>query len=670
MFQFRVFFPFSLHFKGLEEYILMNKNKTNFMKKLLSLAFGLLFLGLLPKTQAQNCPPSPAGNGVYVMFDSNYVSGTVMSGLTEIPMCFRNTSTDTITGVQFRVWYDKTAFAGSTPIVTSLNTTFPQSLQYKVDTAEGFITITLVYTGSSSTFSIPNGSLFNLKLYHSANFWNYEGLIKNMSITGLTTFISRSSSISGLDKALTLYNWGGKISPVMLKFKGNFTNVTGTPSKNLTVALQRKPKLSSSWMNVSVVQTNALGNFSFNNSIDTSYYDIRIRVQGDTLNYGNIVTTADAHRVNDFILGNEVPSGFDFYSSDVNGSNDITIADVYSIFGRIAGRFTAWPNSVKDVKFFTASEYQTISISKTNLSSTITGVTVLDYNILPGTPDSVQFYVLGMGDANGTGYRMARLVPIEIVNPANSPNYIIDQTYKFDADVNYVELNLPTLHTVEEGNLFNVPVKVLCGENKLASMQFGLRYDPSILEFKGIENKESVTKWVTYLNPSDNIIDWGGYDNSGRDNLLKDGDIAFILKFLAKKPKDDWGVSPLWVTRKAAGNQISNDFGIIPTDGRIQVFKVSNGVVDMQDNEMVIYPNPTPGILTISFKVLKDTNANLGVYNIEGKKCIDVLSENFPSGKYNYTINLGNLNNGIYTAILTTDNTDSKIIAKKIIKIN
>ena len=107
MFQFRVFFPFSLHFKGLEEYILMNKNKTNFMKKLLSLAFGLLFLGLLPKTQAQNCPPSPAGNGVYVMFDSNYVSGTVMSGLTEIPMCFRNTSTDTITGVQFRVWYDK-----------------------------------------------------------------------------------------------------------------------------------------------------------------------------------------------------------------------------------------------------------------------------------------------------------------------------------------------------------------------------------------------------------------------------------------------------------------------------------------------------------------------------------------------------------------------------------
>jgi hypothetical protein len=640
------------------------------MKNALYLAFGLLFFALTNGLQAQNCPPTPSGNGVYVMFDSNYVSGTIVSGVTEIPMCFSNASSDTITGVQFKVWYDKKSFSGSIPVVTSLNTSFPQDLRYKADTAEGSITITLVYTGSSSSFGVPNGKLFNLKLYHSNNFWDFENLISNMSITGVTAFSSKASDINGMDKTLTLHNWGGKINSIGFKFKGTFTNVTGTPSKNLTVALQRKSKLSSVWTNVSVVTTNNLGKFSFNNFIDTSYYDVRIHVQGDTLNYGNIVTTADAHRVNDFVLGNAIPSGFDFYSSDVNGSKDISIADVYSIFGRIAGRFTAWPNSVNDVKFFTSSEYNTISLSSVNLSSTITGVTVLDYNILPGTPDSVQFYVLGIGDANGTGYHMARLVPIEILNPSNAPNYIIDQTYEFDNDVDYIELNLPTLHTIQEGNLFNVPVKVLCGENLLASMQFGLRYDPSILEFKGIENKESVTKWITYLNPSDNIIDWGGYDNTGRDNLLKDGETAFILKFLAKKPKDNWGISPLWVTRKAAGNQISKDFGITPTDGRIQVFKVSGGILEIEENSMIIYPNPTDGILTISFKVSENVNANLGVYDLNGKKCIDVLTDNFPTGKYSYTVDLGNLGIGTYTAVLITDSPKNQIIAKRILRLN
>jgi hypothetical protein len=418
-----------------------------------------------------------------------------------------------------------------------------------------------------------------------------------------------------------------------------------------------------------VTTTNSQGKFLFDQPIDTSYYDVRIHVQGDTLNYGNIVTTADAHRINDFVLGNAAPVGFDFYSSDVNGSGDVTVADVYSVFGRIAGRFSTWPNSVYDVKFFSESEYNAINASTSNLSGSIPGVTVLDYVITSGMPDTVNFYVVGVGDANGTGYHMARLIPIEILNPANAPNYIIDQTYEFDNEVSYIELNLPTLHTIQEGNLFNVPVKVLSGENLLASLQFGLRFDPDILEFKGIENKESVSKWITYLNPYDNIIDWGGYDNTGSDHLLKDGDIAFILKFIAKKPKSDWEISPLWVTRKAAGNQISKDFGINPTDGRIQVFRISGGLSNLENDNMSIYPNPAESLVTISFNVSADVNANLGVYDLNGKKCIDILSENFPNGKYSYTISLGNLSPGTYTAVLVTDNPNTKIIAKRIIKI-
>jgi hypothetical protein len=448
--------------------------------------------------------------------------------------------------------------------------------------------------------------------------------------------------------------------------------VTGTPAKNLTLALQRKPNTSSTWSDYATTVTDLNGDFAFNNqTIDTTYYDVRLRVQGDTLSYGNIVTTADAHRINDIVLGTYTPTGFDYYSSDVNGSNDITIADVYSVFGRIAGRFSVWPNSVKDVKFFSASEYATINGASTNYTSSISGVTNLTFDILPGQPDSVTFYVLGEGDANGTGYNMARMVPVEIINPNNAINYIIDKTIEFDnVATPAIELNLPRFENVETGNLINVPVRYLdLGTGiQLGSMQFGVNYDSTLVEFRGIENTAAVSKWMSYLNPESNIIDWGGYDPSGRNNLLNNGDIAFTLKFVALQPRTDWTISPLWVTRKAAGGPLSQDYTIRPTEGKIELKMIQGGgVVNVKDNTLFLYPNPTDGIVTFAFSITEGTRANLGVYDISGKKCIDVVTENFPAGKYGYTVDLGNLAAGNYVVVLSADER-KKLVASKLIK--
>jgi hypothetical protein len=652
------------------KYILTNPNKKQtLMKKIIYLLLGMFFF--IPAVQAQTCPPTPSAPGTYVMFDTNYVSGTVLSGKTDIQMCFANTSPDSISGIQFRIWYDKNAFGGAIPTVTSLNVSFAQDLQFKADTTEGYITVTLVYTGSSSTFDIPDGPLFGLRLFHSANFWMYEGAITDMKITGVTPFTNRASDINGADKVLTAYNYGGNINPMLFNYHGTFTNVTGSAAKDLTVALERKPKTTGSWTNVTTTTTNILGNFAFNNQpIDTTYYDVRLKVQGDTLAYGNIVTTADAQKINDFVLERSTPVGFDFYSSDVNGSNDITISDVYSVFGRIAGRFSTWPNNVKDVKFFTAAQYNTISTSATNLTGSISGVTNLTFDIIAGQPDSVTFYVLGMGDANGTGYHMARMIPIEIVNPSNAPNRIIDQTIEFDNTNQTIELNLPLIPSVQEGNLLDVPVKVLCNDNPLGSMQFGIKYDQDLLEFTGIENKEAVSNWIYYINPSDNIVDWGGYDPTGGNNLIYNDQTAFTLKFIAKKPKDAWGISPLWVTRKAAGNAASKDFGITPTDGIIKILRMTGGNISVDNGEMEVYPNPTNGLVTVTFRIAKPVIANLGIYNTNGKRCMDIFQNSVPIGKYSYSIDLGALPEGIYTAVLSTDNSENKFVAKKIIKIN
>jgi hypothetical protein len=602
------------------------------------------------------------------MFDATYPVGSVSSGITNIPMCFANTTPDKITGIQFRIWYDKNAFAGASPEVTSLNTTFPQYLQYVTDQNEGNVTVTISYTGSSTDFSIPGGPLFNIKLTHSSNFFNYTN-IENMEITGVTAFTSRSSDINGMDAALTMHNYGGVISPQLFNYQGTFTNVTGTPAKNLPLALQRREP-SGSWSDFTATSTDLDGNFSFlDQPIDTTYYEVRLRVQGDTLSYGNIVTTADAHRINDIVLGNVIPTGFDFYSSDVNGTNGITISDVYSVFGRIAGRFTEWPNNTKDVLFFSASEYATINGSSTNHTSNIPGVTNLTFDILPGDPDNVTFYVLGKGDANGTGYNMARMIPVEIVNPNNSLNYIIDRTLEFDQQVPVIELNLPRLENVQPGNLINVPVKYLSSaDNKIASLQFGLWYDSSLVEFRGIENTSSVSKWVTYLNPNEDIVDWGGYDPSGSNNLISNGEVAFNLKFVALQPREDWNTSPLWVSRKAAGGPNSQDYAISPTEGKIQLKMMgSGGKIDIEGNKLILYPNPTQGLTTFSFNLTSPAMAKLGLYDLNGKKHIDVITENFPKGEYSYTVNLENLATGIYIVVLSTDS-NRKIISSRIIK--
>lgn len=637
------------------------------MKKLLMSIVGVFLLNV--SAFGQVCPSAP-GTGVYLMFDSFYRVGTVASGETNVRMCFANTATNKITGVQFRVWYDKNAFGGAAPIVTSLNTGFPQHLQYVTNTSEGNVTITLSYTGSNSSFSIPPGQLFNLKLAHSSSFWTYT-TIADMKITGVTTFTNRAADTNGLDVALTLHNYGGVIAPNLFNYRGTFTNVTGTPAKNLTLALQKRAP-AGTWSDFVITSTDINGNFSFKNEpIDTTYWKVRLSVKGDTLNYGNIVTTADAHRINDIVLGTHTPTGFDYYSSDVNNSNDITIADVYSVFGRIAGRFSTWPNNVKDVKFFSESEFNTINGSSTNYTTTIDGVTNLTFDILPNQPDSVKFYVLGIGDANGTGYRMARMIPVSIINPNNAINYIIDKTIQFDNVITpAIELNLPRLENVETGNLINVPIKYLDLEtgNKLGSMQFGLYYDSTLIEFKGIENTAAVSKWISYLNPEANVIDWGGYDPDGQSNLLNAGDVAFTLQFVALQPKIDWNISPLWVTRKAAGGPYSQDYTIRPTEGKVELKMIQGGgAIKVENNTLFLYPNPTQGIVTFAFTIVEGGAANLGVYDINGKKCIDVVNNNFPAGKYSYTVNLGNLSNGTYVVVLAMDE-KRKLTASKLIK--
>lgn len=628
-------------------------NAFEFFSKGKSLLFliALLYLAYTPSF-SQTCP-APTGNSIII--DSAYAVGSSISKETNISLCYNNTTTSKITGLQFRLAFDTAAF--TTPTVTLATPDPSQYMQFHVTNNK--IAVTIVYTGTDSNFTYASGKLLQINFKHKA-----DSIFQNLpSITNLVfdnSYPTVASTSNGLDTVLSKYNAGGKFIRPNLSFHGTFVNVTASYTKNLLVGLFKKAKTSNTWNLVMVDTTSIAGKFAFQADIDTTWYDAKVEVRGDTLSMGNVVTAADAQKVNRFVLGLEEPNAFDFHSSDVNSSGDITIADVYSIFSRIAGRLTSYV--VPDVKFFTVSEYDTIKANpSTNYSLTIPGNENFSFIITPGV-DSITTYVLASGDANATGFHMAKLVPIKIINPLNAPNFIIDQTTDYYANLQEIEINLPTLN-VEEGNLVNIPVKALIGNQSLGAFQLALKYNKDLLEFKGVVTQEKINRWLSFVNPNDGVVEWGGVDLTN-GNLINNGDEIVVLQFIAKKPKQDWDASPIYVTRKFVGNSFAADLKIKPTDGRVEVQRVAfptvNVGVDAAD--ILIYPNPSNGVVAVQFNVPANSNTTVYFVDLFGNRIVNVIDTRMPQGQYRYTADLTNLIGGSYFAIMECD---GKIIASK-----
>ena len=634
------------------------------MKQFKSLLFGLLFF--LPFIGKAQVPAAPS-NGLWGIIASQYQVGTTAQGTTDAKITLQNTTLTKFAGVQFRVFYDNVAFTNAT--VSLIGSSTNLDLQFITNTTNGYITITLVYTGPSATYTIPNGERFLITFTHApAATFNNLASISNLTWTGPQSFTPYAAKQDGMDTTLSVHNYGGVFTPVNFAYHGTFTNVTGSPAKYLNLALQRRPFGGNTWTQHSTYVTDINGDFNISVPLDTTYWDVRLAIQGDTMGVGNIISSTDAQLINQWVLGNGTMTGFDYYTADVNGSNSTTISDVWGVFGRISGRFNVWPNNTKDVKFFTVSEYTTINGSATNYTSTIAGVTNFTFDILPGQPDSVVYYVMVPGDANGTGYHMARVTPIEVlVGPIpglESQVYnVIDTKVEYDFPTSTIEVNVPHI-SVEAGNLVELPVKVFTNGEELSSLQFGLKYDTDLLEFKGVYSSSNAMEWITYVNPNDGQVDWGGFDPTNNEQPLVDGDEVVTLQFIAKQPQNLWEESPLYTSLKFAGTTQSEDLTITPTNGILQVLKSNMGVVI--GNTISVVPNPVVDEVTISFEVKETTNANLSISDVVGRKLITILDGQLPNGEYNYVENLGSLERGLYLVTLTMENGETKV--SKIVK--
>ena len=135
------------------------------MKLLKFISSALLLMTLALPAFSQTGPPAPS-SGIWAIIDTNYTVGTNTLGVTKAKLTLQNTTANKITGVQFRVFYDKIAFSSaSVALVGSSANLYLQSVD---NNANGYITITLVYTGSSNTYSLANGETFEITFNHVA----------------------------------------------------------------------------------------------------------------------------------------------------------------------------------------------------------------------------------------------------------------------------------------------------------------------------------------------------------------------------------------------------------------------------------------------------------------------------------------------------------------------
>lgn len=554
--------------------------------------------------------------------------------------------------MQFRLTYDTIAFTNPSVYLLTADSA-NHYVQFYVN--KGTITITSVYNGSNLNYTYPSGELIRVNFKHSSpSTFQYLTSIQPLAFNA--TYPVIASTNAGKDTVLTKFNAGGIFTRPSITFSGTFKNVTGSFTKNLLVGFWKQPKTGGTWTLVDVDTTDLLGKFGFSPIVDTTFWTCKVEVKGDTLTLGNVVTTADVQKVNRFVLGIDAPVAFDFHTSDPNNSGAISISDVYTIFNRIAGRFTSF--SVPDVRFFTDVQFGTITNdSLTNHSLDIPGTPNYSYTIVTGV-DSILVYVLATGDVNQTGYHMARLAPIKIINPLNAPNYIIDQTTEYYAALNEIEIKLPTLN-VEEGNLINIPVNVLTNGQTLGAVQLSMKYDNTLLEFKGVSSKAAAAKWMTFTNSVNNEVEWGGVDMS-EENKITDGQQVVVLQFIAKKAKSEWTGSPLYVTRKFVGNSFARDLSIKPTDGRVEIMKMAPIVKLTGEINILVYPNPTSGIVAIQFNVPDNSNTSIYFVDMEGHIVSSIINEQMPKGQYRYTANLSNLPPSAYLAVMECD---GKILA-------
>lgn len=360
------------------------------MKRIFTLAIAFMTsITLFSQTTA------PDATKPYVILDSTYTLESINStSNTSVDIYYDNTSGNNVKGIQFSFNYDNNVF--DEPVVTYNNTSGPIGyMSTDVDTANGIVKVVWVYDGSSTTFDITAGNMFSVELPFLNSYTN--GTVNGIDFT--TDLTAYYSTATGTDALLGVSDYGGEFVEPVFDYVATILNNSTNPAENIDIILQKSAD-GTSWVDVNTQSTDVNGEATFSENIDQDYWQVRIKIASG-LDASTALSTADANMIAQIAAGAQSALGTQFYTANPNQLNEITVSDSYLVFLRLAQGNSSYPSN-PDVLFFTEAQFNTIDAATSDQSATIPGQAEFLSPLINGTSTG-NFYMLVLGDANGTG---------------------------------------------------------------------------------------------------------------------------------------------------------------------------------------------------------------------------------------------------------------------------
>lgn len=196
-----------------------------------------------------------------------------------------------------------------------------------------------------------------------------------------------------------------------------------------------------------------------------------------------------------------------------------------------------------------------------------------------------------------------------------------------------IELSLENLKLDEE--FVEIPV-VVKEFNEISGYQFSITWDPSQLEYRGIENQV----FEGFFN--EHLIDQGVLTTmwdefNGKSVTMDDGAVLFVLRFISKH-EDANSIVELnsKVTEAVAFDSKLNALAITSTSANVNLDELRNGKLELFQN----VPNPFDYSTQIEFKVPKQVKVRFSIINLLGET-VYLQENNYSPGIYSITWDRG-----------------------------
>jgi len=630
------------------------------MKKLLLTLMGLVFsVGLFAQNGKTETLTSPNTNSPYFLIDTVFTLGTIVEDTTVIYLHYQNPTSQAIQGLQARFFYDSASFG--TPIVKWGPVTSTITSKYGAYyTADDWVNFSMVYTASNSTFDWPDGAILKVELPHKNGFDPTS--VDSMAIAGATSYSNLATTSGGVDVTLGVHNYGGNFIqpsvtfPVRVLNVGASTITSSAGADSVLVKYEYKLKTNSTYTQASdLFYTDSMGLASVVIPYDSSFYDLKVVLNSSSMGDDGAINVTDAYKIIGHTIFADTVTSYGQQQADVNLSDDITIADGFLVFNRVASSATDWSSFVtgeNNVKLLRETEYNTIVGSPSNFSS-IDGGYELD-SVVNGL-DSLRYRVFVLGDATSTGVNNQMLQIAMKTNPGDPSDWVMDMGVLYSTIEDTVEFRVPKLTPAL--NEVEVPITIYTHGNKIGAAQIGLEFDTNYFQFKGIQTSELLSQWNSFISFEDGRVLWGGHETNMSPAVIEGDQEVIIFKF--DVVSTDWTESQIRVFNKGAGSEHADDLNIKPTPTDGTIVYVGKRSDDPKINEMMesflIYPNPvTNDYVFIDFYSLSDSPFRVEFYNMLGQLQYDEEFETTGLSFYSTWIDMSKVPSGTYIVRMTT----------------